>query len=489
MLLSEVGGEGLDFQFCDTVVNYDLPWNPMKVEQRIGRIDRYGQNSESIRIYSFFLKDTIEDRILERLYERIGIFEESIGDMEVILGEEISKLQRQIFRSSLTESEQREQAEAIAQSIEFKQKEEDQFRENQEQLMGQDLVFGQQFDEFRNSGKVIAPAELEALVSELLREYFPRVRLMTRQNERFFIRPNVVFRDEIRNYMIRNRYPLPIQQQLVQRLGGRGFTFTFNGEAAHNNPNLELLNIRHPIISLAKDKFSSIITEIPPLSRMGSAVNETEDSSKIGEFAFFIYLISNDSSHKFSSLTPIVVDINSADRREDIEQDILADLQNAHFGSYLPEEADWEFLDEMAFEYFSEYQSALEAETKRRNNALVDMKIAAIKRTASARVNRFSRLLEDASDERIRRMRQGQITRSDAERDIQIAEEEQNRAIAMNGDLVSAGYIRYDLSQMLTLTESDSASVSSKTGEHPLSGIGGTQPDLEYIPRRRSEPA
>ncbi len=46
MLFSEIGCEGLDFQFCDTMVNYDLPWNPMSIEQRIGRIDRRGQKSK-----------------------------------------------------------------------------------------------------------------------------------------------------------------------------------------------------------------------------------------------------------------------------------------------------------------------------------------------------------------------------------------------------------------------------------------------------------
>ncbi|MBK6756535.1 MAG: SWF/SNF helicase family protein [Moraxellaceae bacterium] len=53
ILSSEVGCEGLDFQFCDMLVNYDLPWNPMRIEQRIGRIDRYGQKSETVAIVNF----------------------------------------------------------------------------------------------------------------------------------------------------------------------------------------------------------------------------------------------------------------------------------------------------------------------------------------------------------------------------------------------------------------------------------------------------
>ena len=117
LLTTEVGSEGLDFQFCDTMFNYDLPWNPMRVEQRIGRIDRYGQTAKRIRIYSFFLRGTIEERILERLYTRIGIFEESIGELEPILGPIVSELTREVFRSDLSADEEAAVAEQYAQMI------------------------------------------------------------------------------------------------------------------------------------------------------------------------------------------------------------------------------------------------------------------------------------------------------------------------------------------------------------------------------------
>lgn len=85
LLSSEVGSEGLDMQFCDTIVNYDLPWNPMVVEQRIGRIDRIGQKAENIYIYNFVIKGSIAEDIYSRLDERIGIFTGTIGDLEPIL--------------------------------------------------------------------------------------------------------------------------------------------------------------------------------------------------------------------------------------------------------------------------------------------------------------------------------------------------------------------------------------------------------------------
>ena len=92
LLSSEIGSEGIDLEHCRFVVNYDLPWNPMLVEQRIGRLDRLGQEADKISIINIAVVDTIEDRILLRLYDRIRLFEESVGDLESILGEATERL-------------------------------------------------------------------------------------------------------------------------------------------------------------------------------------------------------------------------------------------------------------------------------------------------------------------------------------------------------------------------------------------------------------
>ena len=86
LLSTEVGSEGLDMQFCNVVINYDLPWNPMRVEQRIGKIDRIGQKFDKLLIFNLCIKDSIEDRIFNRLYTKLNLFESSIGEIEPILG-------------------------------------------------------------------------------------------------------------------------------------------------------------------------------------------------------------------------------------------------------------------------------------------------------------------------------------------------------------------------------------------------------------------
>jgi SNF2 family DNA or RNA helicase len=85
MVSTEAGGEGRNFQFAHQLVNYDLPWNPMKVEQRIGRLDRIGQTHDVV-IFNLACAGTIEERVLEVLENRIRLFEESVGALDPILG-------------------------------------------------------------------------------------------------------------------------------------------------------------------------------------------------------------------------------------------------------------------------------------------------------------------------------------------------------------------------------------------------------------------
>ena len=96
LISTEAGGEGRNFQFCHLMVNYDLPWNPMRVEQRIGRLDRIGQKLP-VRIYNLFCEDTVEERVLEVLERRIGLFQESVGSLDPILGEVERDIERLVL--------------------------------------------------------------------------------------------------------------------------------------------------------------------------------------------------------------------------------------------------------------------------------------------------------------------------------------------------------------------------------------------------------
>jgi len=85
LVSTEAGGEGRNLQFCQVVINYDLPWNPMRVEQRIGRVHRLGQE-HPVRVINLVARGTIESYVLEILDKKIRMFELVVGEMEEILG-------------------------------------------------------------------------------------------------------------------------------------------------------------------------------------------------------------------------------------------------------------------------------------------------------------------------------------------------------------------------------------------------------------------
>lgn len=102
LIATEAGGEGINLQFCNQIINYDLPWNPMRLEQRIGRIHRLGQERD-VHIYNMSTNGTVEEHILKLLYEKIQLFENVIGDLDDILTridiEDIeTKLQQILFQ-------------------------------------------------------------------------------------------------------------------------------------------------------------------------------------------------------------------------------------------------------------------------------------------------------------------------------------------------------------------------------------------------------
>lgn len=96
LIATEAGGEGINLQFCSHLINYDLPWNPMRLEQRIGRIHRFGQEKD-VHIYNLVIRNTIEEHILTLLYEKINLFEKVIGNLDDILAElNISSIESEV---------------------------------------------------------------------------------------------------------------------------------------------------------------------------------------------------------------------------------------------------------------------------------------------------------------------------------------------------------------------------------------------------------
>jgi SNF2 family DNA or RNA helicase len=118
LLTTEIGGEGRNLQFCHQMINYDLPWNPMKIEQRIGRIHRIGQEKE-VTIYNLCATGSAEDYILEVLDKKINMFELVIGEIDMILGrirgeKEFSDMVYDIWVQSDSDAERKKRFDQLA---------------------------------------------------------------------------------------------------------------------------------------------------------------------------------------------------------------------------------------------------------------------------------------------------------------------------------------------------------------------------------------
>jgi len=170
LLSSEVGCEGLDYEFCDRLVNYDIPWNPMRLEQRIGRIDRFGQRSEKVLIFNFVTPGTVEERIFFRCFERLGIFRDTVGDCEEVLGE--MSVTEQLLEIARNPQLTPEQAEAKARQIADNALRvvEEQRRLEQESgaFLGLDQALTDEAASARAEGRFIAPDELRAMIQFFL---------------------------------------------------------------------------------------------------------------------------------------------------------------------------------------------------------------------------------------------------------------------------------------------------------------------------------
>ncbi|ENH97451.1 DNA/RNA helicase (SNF2 family) protein [Gracilibacillus halophilus YIM-C55.5] len=120
MIATEAAGEGINLQFCHHLVNYDLPWNPMRLEQRIGRIHRFGQ-SQDVMIYNFAIRNTIEEHVMKLLYKKIDMFEQLVGHLDEILQklevDDFEQEVKQIFQESQSDGETRIKLENLTSAI------------------------------------------------------------------------------------------------------------------------------------------------------------------------------------------------------------------------------------------------------------------------------------------------------------------------------------------------------------------------------------
>lgn len=264
LLASEVAGEGLDFEHCNVIVNYDLPWNPMRVEQRIGRCDRLGQTADKVHILNITSEGTIEERILQRLYERLGLFERALGGMEAVLGEEIARFRRSLFVDKLSEQQQLDRLERAARAIESRERHRETVtRSSVISERGRHLIDSDQQGIRDTESGFLTPEDLAEFVHGTLQRHLPGTLCETATPERFRLIRTSALMEALHTLL--TSYPASSNaraqiNRLRERVKRKHSTpVVFNSE----DTEAEFVHVRHPLLLLARHLNTSSEAEIP----------------------------------------------------------------------------------------------------------------------------------------------------------------------------------------------------------------------------------
>ena len=256
MLFSEVGCEGLDYQFCDCIVNYDLPWNPMKIEQRIGRIDRKGQQSERVTIINLITPGTVDADIYERCFLRIGVFKSALGGTEEILGEISTGIQNIAENHALSREERKEKLQQLADNQIRLMQEHESLEAQQLDLFSINLPDNQMEKDVENATNFwLSARSIQRLVTRYLQQHFGA--------DREFIlgeRPLKTLRlsEEARSTLLqdfrqlsRERSPIYREWEDWLRRADPHLSITFDSECKRQHPEATFIVPTHPLVKQA----------------------------------------------------------------------------------------------------------------------------------------------------------------------------------------------------------------------------------------------
>ena len=362
LLSSEVGSEGLDMQFCNAIVNYDLPWNPMVVEQRIGRIDRFGQKSPKVHIFNIIVRESILEDIYERLLSRIGIFRESIGDLEAILdsdlnpndGQNISirdalkQLERDFYSNKLTKEQVEKKRQEIERAIENERLNLKKIEAGLTDTLTNDSYFRDEINKIINNNAYVTANELYYFVSQIIKEHLTVCELRQSEYDKIFefvipkSDPNCLKRflqryepNDDESHKLFSHFIADIEDTL-------SFRITFEQEVAFADKSLVFINIYHPIIKAGVRLFQE--SQDPSKNTFFFEVNagDLPSSLKNRSFMLALYKVSTSRSQygdkvvTTDTLFPILYNIETNEVIQDTEltEKVLGRIQIG--GQYAP---------------------------------------------------------------------------------------------------------------------------------------------------------
>ena len=398
LLFSEVGCEGLDYQFCDTMINYDLPWNPMRIEQRIGRIDRRGQKSDTVKIYNMIIQDTIDETIYDRCLSKIGVFEASIGDCSEILGDISEQIMKIMFNPDLTEEERHIKIEQMADNDVMKVQEMHRLEQEEKSLYGFDLSKYMMDNDVQNAENTwISPQSLNDMVNIFMDDLL---------GEGEYIRG----KSEVKTLRLSGEK----RQQLLENLQTVEVVNTNNALKlwkAYLKSSAPLLKVTFDSTTAKDERDVTFLTQMHPLVKQAAAYESTKFPCEIalsatseeiapGDYTFLIY------AWNYVGLRPDIKLVAISDNAE-VQKHILSIMQYAsdYYEASGDYSAKWNSMDGLHYEKWKEVKAEYVQDVK----AECDYRLEQLAHSTNQREAIFRDMIAKAEDEKIIRMRTSQL--------------------------------------------------------------------------------
>lgn len=400
LLSTEVGSEGLDFQFCDGMVNYDLPWNPMRIEQRIGRIDRYGQKSEVVVINNLITPGTVDADIYERCLLRIGVFQQALGASEEILGQ-ISKELRAISESfDLTPQQRQERLQQLADNELREIQEQEALESRATELFGLSLPND---DELTTpTSGWLSPEALHSTVALYLRDRSGKNQEIILGNQAL---KTLRLDADTRTRLLEDFQKLKAdnQEARVWERWLKGNTphleITFDQDCASDNSKAALLHPSHPLLRQAA-------AHLQPRQPVYVQCRSQTAELAAGVYSFALYQWHKQGVRADCELVAVA-------ESPEIESKLFSLLRDAYPGdeTELPKQA---VFDALEARHHQRWRDAL-ANHKEANQQLVDYRLNSLTASTKARLRQVNDQLSKATDGKIRTMKQAESERIKAD--------------------------------------------------------------------------
>jgi superfamily II DNA or RNA helicase len=441
LLSSEVGSEGLDFQFCHILFNYDLPWNPMVVEQRIGRLDRFGQKAEKIFIFNLSAPGTIEHEILHRLYGRINLFESYVGDLEAILGNEVTNLTKALFDPELSEEQRRERIERSGLLLEKRKLQFEEWERSSPQFIGHDEYYRQEVDRAQVLGRFIRPEDLARFVMDFLSHYDRRSEISEDSPGVFRLHAS----EKLLQFVI-GQPEDPQKAEFCGRLQLESLQVTFDSEVAERQRSLTFIHVRHFFIRAIVNEYSQVDGHFHPIARLQMTPSQNLPA---GDYLYLVARATIRAAREYDALLPLVVNLQSLRALDEDDAELClgrmvceaTDVQVPIFDEGVLDRA-YNTAESILVERFQLRRDGIE----RLNQAFVDARLASVQESYRLKIQRKKDLLERAHTNNRQhsyiRMLEGGIRNLTAEWESRESGIERLRSLTAEHVLTAAGVLQ-----------------------------------------------